>query len=80
MHLRLEFELTFESDWHINAGYGMPGKADAVIERDLQGQPIISGATLKGVFRDALHDLARNLQLDPQEIDAILGRRGKVLL
>ncbi len=76
MQLKLEFVLTFESDWHINAGFGADGKADAVIERDPQDKPVISGTTLKGVFRDALYDLALNLGKDTNEVTAILGAPG----
>ncbi len=77
MQLELKFTLTFESDWHINAGFGADGKADAVIERDPQGKPIISGTTLKGVFRDALYDLALNLREDTNEVTGILGAPGR---
>lgn len=76
MQLELKFTLTFESDWHINAGFGTDSKADAVIERDPQGKPIISGTTLKGVFRDALYDLALNLRKDTREVTGILGAPG----
>ena len=76
MQLKLEFILTFKSDWHINAGFGADGKADAVIERDPQSKPIIGGATLKGVFRDALYDLALNLGKDTNDITGILGAPG----
>lgn len=76
MQLELKFTLTFESDWHINAGFGADGKADAVIERDPQGKPAISGTTLKGVFRDALYDLALNLGKDADKITCILGAPG----
>ena len=76
MQLKLDFTLTFESDWHINAGFGEDGKADAVLERDPQGKPIISGTTLKGIFRDALYDLALNLGKDTNEVTGILGAPG----
>lgn len=78
MQLKLDFALTFESDWHINnAGFGTDGKADAVIERDPQDKPVISGTTLKGVFRDALYDLALNLGKDTNEVTGILGAPGQ---
>lgn len=77
MQLELKFTLTFESDWHINAGFGADGKADAVIERDSQGKPVISGTTLKGVFRDALYDLALNLEKDTDDITEMLGAPGR---
>jgi CRISPR-associated protein Csx10 len=67
VQLKLKFTLTFESDWHISAGFGSDGKVDAVIDRDPQGRPVISGTTLKGVFRDALYDLARNLGKNDEE-------------
>lgn len=76
MQLKLDFTLTFESDWHINAGFGEDGKADAVLERDPQSKPIISGTTLKGIFRDALYDLALNLGKDTNEVTGILGAPG----
>lgn len=70
MQLKLKFILTFDSDWHIGAGFGRDGKVDSVLERNPQGQPIISGSTLKGLFRDALYDLADNLGKDPNSIIA----------
>lgn len=76
MRLSLEFMLILQSDWHINAGFGVDGKADAVIERDPQGKPIISGTTLKGIFRDALYDLALILQEKPNQLTDILGAPG----
>jgi CRISPR-associated protein Csx10 len=57
MSVKLAFTLTLESDWHINAGYGLGSQIDAILERDSQGTPVISGSTLKGLFRDALYDL-----------------------
>ncbi len=57
MSVELRFEVKLESDWHINAGFGDGASVDAVIERDSDGIPIISGSTLKGLFRDALYDL-----------------------
>ncbi len=57
MSVKLTFTLTLESDWHINAGYGLGSRIDAILERDSQGNPVISGSTLKGLFRDALYDL-----------------------
>src|SRR5690606_14736476 len=76
MQLKLDFVLSFESDWHINAGFGADGKADAVLERDPQGKPVVSGTTLKGVFRDALYDLALNLGKDPDSVTVIFGAPG----
>lgn len=78
MKLRLEFTIEFTSDWHINAGYGAGSKLDAVLERDQHQRPVINGTTLKGLFRDALHDIARNLDSNnPPDLTAILGKPGQ---
>lgn len=76
MAIELTFSLKLESDWHINAGYGQGAQIDSVIQRDVDGIPIITGSTLKGLFRDALYDLARNMYRDdnPNRLaDDILG-------
>jgi len=64
MPIQLTFTLTFDSDWHINAGFGSGSLADAKIERDSDGVPIVSGSSLKGLFRDALFDLQSQMSSD----------------
>src|SRR5262249_12359115 len=80
MRLELNFIIEFASDWHINAGYGEAGRADAVIEKDMLDRPIISGSTLKGIFRDALYDLAGNVGQNGEQAKhfpaALLGAPG----
>lgn len=76
MAIELTFSLQLETDWHINAGYGQGAQIDSVIQRDVDGIPVITGSTLKGLFRDALYDLARNMYSDdnPNRLaDDILG-------
>ncbi len=71
--INLDFELTFESDWHVSSGSG-DGQADSILERGLNGIPFIGGSTLKGLFRDALTDLG-NLPYvgEPELVNNILG-------
>ncbi len=61
MALRLIFELTLESDYHIGAGYGL-GAIDSALHRDPDGVPVLRGTTVTGLLRDALREL---LQLEP---------------
>lgn len=61
MALRLTFELTLKSDYHIGAGYGL-GAIDSALHRDPDGVPVLRGTTVSGLLRDALREL---LQLAP---------------
>ncbi|MDR1375863.1 MAG: RAMP superfamily CRISPR-associated protein, partial [Synergistaceae bacterium] len=45
--------LTFESDWHIGSGAGIPGSVDRQVLRDKNGLPYVPGKTLTGILRDA---------------------------
>ncbi len=76
--MQLQFELEFMSDWHIGAGHGTADGADSAIERDPDNVPIITGSTLKGLFRDALLKL-ESLESTPNIVgdtlaDQLLGR------
>lgn len=61
MALRLTFELTLKSDYHIGAGYGL-GVIDSALHRDPDGVPVVRGTTMNGLLREALREL---LQLTP---------------
>ena len=76
--MQLQFELEFLSDWHIGAGHGTADGTDSAIERDPDNIPIITGSTLKGLFRDALLKL-ESLESTPDIAgdtlaDQLLGR------
>ena len=71
MTISLRFKLIVESDWHINAGYGLGSQINAILERDGAGNPIISGSTLKGLFRDALYDLGHIIMSENAAYDAV---------
>lgn len=46
-------KVTFESDWHIGSGAGIPGSIDRQVLRDDNGLPYVPGKTLTGILRDA---------------------------
>ena len=50
---RRRLKLTFESDWHIGTGAGIPGSVDRQVLRDGDGLPYVPGKTLTGILRDA---------------------------
>lgn len=53
--------LTFESDWHIGTGAGIPGNTDRLIFRDSEGFPAVPAKTLNGIWRDAMETLTLGL-------------------
>ncbi|MBD3190531.1 MAG: hypothetical protein GF308_07795 [Candidatus Heimdallarchaeota archaeon] len=54
--MKLIFELTTLSDFHIGSGYGK-GDLDSVLLKDRFGAPVLRGSTLKGLLRQAISDL-----------------------
>ena len=50
---RRRLKLSFESDWHIGTGAGIPGSVDRQVLRDGDGLPYVPGKTLTGILRDA---------------------------
>jgi CRISPR-associated protein Csx10 len=62
MSIRLEFEITFKSDFHIGAGHGLGLEIDSALLRDADGVPVIRGTMLAGLLRESLMNL---LALDP---------------
>jgi CRISPR-associated protein Csx10 len=53
--------LTFESDWHVGTGTGIPGSTDRRIFRDSGGFPAVPAKTLNGIWRDAMETLCAGL-------------------
>lgn len=51
-------KLTFQSDWHIGSGAGIPGSVDRQVLRDEGGFPYVPGKTLTGILRDAAEFVA----------------------
>lgn len=57
MSIRLEFELTFKSDYHVGAGHGLGLQVDSALLRDPDGVPVIRGTVLAGLLRESLANL-----------------------
>lgn len=53
----LTFEIELLSAYHISAGNGRGSELDSALLRDADGAPVIRGATLSGLLRDALYQL-----------------------
>ena len=51
-------KLTFESDWHIGSGAGIPGNVARQVLRGAGGLPYVPGKTLTGILRDAAEWIA----------------------
>lgn len=64
--------ITFESDWHIGSGAGIPKYIDRLVLRDWDELPYIPGKSLTGILRDAAERLA--------DVYAIAGVNGKQAL
>ena len=50
--------LTFDSDWHVGSGAGIPGSVDRQVLRDEEGFPYVPGKTLTGILRDTAEWIA----------------------
>ncbi|OAN43791.1 hypothetical protein A6A03_17900 [Chloroflexus islandicus] len=57
MSIRLEFEITFKSDYHVGAGHGLGLQVDSALLRDPDGVPVIRGTVLAGLLRESLANL-----------------------
>lgn len=62
MSERLEFTITFHSDFHVGAGHGLGLQVDSALLRDPDNIPVIRGTVITGLLRDSLRKL---LQLKP---------------
>ena len=56
--MRKRLKVTFESDWHIGSGFGIPGSVDRMALRDADGLPYVPGKTLTGILRDSAEFVA----------------------
>jgi CRISPR-associated protein Csx10 len=56
--MRDMLKLTFESDWYMGSGAGIPGSVDRQVTRDADGLPYVPGKTITGLLRDAAEWIA----------------------
>lgn len=57
MTIRLTFELTLRSDYHVGAGQRAGMTVDAALLRDHNGNPVLRGTALVGLLRDGFDAL-----------------------
>lgn len=57
MSIRLEFEITFKSDYHVGAGHGLGLQVDSALLRDPDKVPVIRGTVLAGLLRESMENL-----------------------
>ena len=58
MTLKLTFEITLRSDYHVDAGHGLGFGVDAALQRDADGVPVLRGSGIVGLLRGSLERLA----------------------
>lgn len=57
MDLKLTFQLTFHSDYHVGSGHRAGPLVDSALLRDYDQAPLLRGTVLAGLLRDGLEDL-----------------------
>ncbi|MBN1935027.1 MAG: hypothetical protein JW934_10200, partial [Anaerolineae bacterium] len=57
MSLDLTFEITFQSDYHVGAGYGKGFGLDSALLREADGKPALRGSALAGLLRGSVYRL-----------------------
>ncbi len=72
--MKLQFDIVFESDYHIGAGFGLPPEVDSALHRDADNVPVIRGSILTGLLRQALYDLMQLPPVRSQQRCQISGR------
>lgn len=50
---KIEYEITFHSDWHCGSGLAAGTDVDALVIKDKDGLPFVPGKTIKGLLREA---------------------------
>ena len=61
--MTIEYDIQFESDFHIGSGFGIPGIADNLIVKDATGVPYIPGTTIKAMLRDSAETVCDLLEI-----------------
>jgi CRISPR-associated protein Csx10 len=57
--LYLTFQIQFDSNYHIGAGYGKGFGIDSALLREDDGTPVLRGTALMGLLRDGAFRLLR---------------------
>lgn len=64
---RINYTITFLSDWHAGSGLSSGAEADAVAIKDTQNLPYLPGKTFKGLLKDVFEDFK---EVQPALLDA----------
>lgn len=72
--LTLKFEIQFDSNYHVGAGYGKGFNMDSALLREADGTPVLRGSTLAGLLHDGACRLLRLPPLKKQCTNEILER------
>ena len=72
-----KYKIKMLSDWHIGSGLDSATDANALVLKDDRGLPYIPGKTIKGLIRDALHDMVDVGKADPIKMNKIFGEEVK---
>lgn len=55
--MKINYSITFLSDWHAGSGLGTGADADTVVIKDANHLPYLPGKTIKGLLKDVLIDI-----------------------
>src|SRR3990172_12864253 len=61
--IAIEYDVSFNADYHVGSGVGVAGIIDNGLIHDFAGRLYIPGTTLKGIIRDACEDLMDSLKI-----------------
>lgn len=56
--MRINYSITFLSDWHAGSGLSSGADADSVVIKDSSNLPYLPGKTIKGLLKDVFTDFA----------------------
>lgn len=76
---RIDYTISFLTDWHAGSGLSAGAEADAVVIKDSYGFPYMPGKTVKGLFVDAFRDF-ESLGIegfDPETFNRFFGNMDK---
>jgi CRISPR/Cas system CSM-associated protein Csm3 (group 7 of RAMP superfamily) len=73
---RINYTITFLSDWHAGSGLSSGADADAVVIKDKSNLPYLPGKTIKGLLKDVFEDF-KEVQPDLIESNLIKNHFGE---
>jgi len=74
MGIELTFKITFESNYHVGAGYGKGFGVDSALLREANGAPVLRGSAVAGLLRGGAYRLLELAPLQNHHRDETLMR------